>query len=232
MHRSTRPRGADLHPPTAFARTRILPLVRLTGAGTLVLAFLTAGPATASESSSPAEPCSPTSVTVVVDSTELGGGIDVGCADAGGSGTDALHAAGFTEARDASGYLCAIDARPDPCPAEFTGSYWSYWHASGDQWQSYEVGSDTSAPEAGGVEGWRYGDGSTTPDVVPTAAVPTTVDVSGDDGATHEEPTATEGVAPTVALGVGLVAVVLIAVLLLARRRSSLPRGDGPAGQD
>ncbi len=114
----------------------------------------------------------PNGVTVVVDFTDVGGAVETGCALAPTTGTDALQKAGFVDTRDASGLICAIDATPDPCPATFTGSYWSYWSAEpGGSWQSYQVGSDTSSPTAGSVEGWRYSDGSAGPTVaVPAAA--------------------------------------------------------------
>ncbi|WP_372593860.1 hypothetical protein [Actinotalea sp.] len=79
-------------------------------------------------------------------------------------GREALQQAGFVDTRDDSGLICAIDSQPDPCPAEFTGSYWSYWHAEqGGEWETYMEGSDTAVPAAGSVEGWRYFDGSAGP---------------------------------------------------------------------
>ena len=139
----------------------------------------------------------PDGVTVVVDSTDLGGEVLVGCGEGATTGTEVLRAAGFTETRDESGLICAIDALPDPCPAEFTGSYWSYWFADADTgWQMYQEGSDTAHPEAGSVEGWRYNDGSQGPGVAPEealAATPTAdpespgSDSAGSDAATPDD---------------------------------------------
>lgn len=194
-------------------------------------------------------PCAdPDGVTVVVDATELGGDLTVACAADPATGTEALAQAGFTEARDPSGYLCAIGGLPDPCPTEFTGSYWTYWFAAPDgEWTAYTEGSDTAVPEPGAVEGWRYGDGTQPPGVEPADVAPGTGSAEagdaedGDDGAADapadeatDEPTAeaTEGAAapeddagsalPRAAALVGGVAILgaLVAVLVRARRGS------------
>lgn len=222
MHHRSTPRGSHHSGPRG-------PLRSAGVLGALVAAVVLAPATPAAPAHAAAEGCPPDSVTVVVDSTELGGQIAVGCASAGGSGTDALVAAGFTETRDAGGYICAVDARPDPCPTEFTGSFWSYWHGADGQWQSYEVGSDDSTPEPGAVEGWRYGDGSSTPGTAPDEARPTTEAAAAGDTADDE---ASTGLSPAVIGGIGLIAVLVVAAVLAARRRSGIPRGDGPAGQD
>lgn len=123
-------------------------------------------------------------VAVVVDFTDLGGGVEVGCAEGvPASGRAALLAAGFTATDASSGYICAIDALPDPCPEVFDGSFWSYWNASpGGEWLTYSEGADTSQPQPGSIEGWRYNDG-TVPPAIDTGAV----FVAGD--ATAETPT-------------------------------------------
>lgn len=122
-----------------------------------------------------------TGVTVVVDATELDGGVTAGCAADPATGTEALAQAGFAETRDPSGYICAVAGLPDPCPTEFTGSYWSYWTAApGGEWTAYAEGSDTATPAAGSVEGWRYGDGTQPPAVAPADVLPGAV--AGTDG--------------------------------------------------
>ncbi|MDO8107726.1 hypothetical protein Q6348_11015 [Isoptericola sp. b441] len=135
--------------------------------------LLAAGPAAAA---TPSGACTdPAGVTVVVDATALGGDVQVGCADqAPATGTDALRQAGFTDTRDAAGMICAVDALPDPCPATFTGQYWSYWYAQDGTWVAYQEGSDTAAPAPGSVEGWRWSDGSAGPqvDLATLAATP------------------------------------------------------------
>ena len=146
----------------------------------------------------------PTGVTVVVDATALGGDVSIGCADdSPATGTDALRQAGFTDTRDASGLICAVDNLPDPCPTTFEGSYWSYWNAQDGTWQAYMEGSDTAAPQPGGIEGWRWSDGSAGPDVdltalttpTPEATDPATETASPATTAT-DAPSATETLAP------------------------------------
>lgn len=159
-----------------------------------LLPLLAAAPAQAADGG-----CTdPAGVTVVVDATALGGDVSIGCADdAPATGTDALRQAGFTDTRDASGLICAIDSLPDPCPTTFDGSYWSYWHAQDGAWQAYMEGSDTAVPQAGGVEGWRWSDGSAGPDVDLAALAPTAT--AGSDQATPTTtgtPSATETLAP------------------------------------
>ena len=122
-------------------------------------------------------------VTVVVDFTDLGGDIVARCASVDpDTGRAALEAAGFTATDSQPGMICAIDAAPDPCPATFEGSFWSYWHgaAEGD-WIAYQVGADSSDPLAGEIEGWRYNDGSTGPGIAPADVLVT--DVAATDGA-------------------------------------------------
>ncbi|MEO7007012.1 MAG: hypothetical protein ABI065_08270, partial [Terrimesophilobacter sp.] len=109
-------------------------------------------------------------VNVVVDFTELGGSVETGCAPSDApTGRAALLAAGFVATNSGQGLICAIDAKPDPCPATFKGSFWSYWHSARDgSWTSYQVGADASHPVSGELEGWRYNDGATGPGVAPS----------------------------------------------------------------
>lgn len=41
--------------------------------------------------------------------------------------------------------------------------YWSYWSASGSQWQLQKQGSGSETPADGTVQGWRYGIGAAQP---------------------------------------------------------------------
>lgn len=224
------PRHAPLTHPTPRAARGRRSWTRSLGALGALATTVVLVPATAAVPAHAAiEDCPPDAVLVVVDSTELGGGIEAGCAEAGGTGTDALIAAGFSDTRDASGYVCAIDSLPEPCPTEFTGVYWSYWQGVDGQWRSYEVGSDDSNPEPGAVEGWRYGDGSSGPGTAPDDARPTTDAAAVTAGAGDETPT---GLSPAVVAGIGLVAVLLATAALVARRRPGTRRGDGPAARD
>lgn len=134
--------------------------------GALLVIWLPSAPASAGEGAC----VDGDGVTVVVDFTDLGGSIVTGCASGDpATGREALEAAGFAATDSQPGMICAIGAQPDPCPATFEGSYWSYWHSSaaGD-WVSYQVGSDSSDPTPGEIEGWRYNDGSTGPGIAPT----------------------------------------------------------------
>lgn len=192
----------------------ILSLAGATGA-----ALLPADPASAATSGSCA------GVTVVVDFTELGGETKLGCAASGfDTGLDALHSAGFTSADSQPGLVCTIDAQPDPCPATFQGSFWSYWHGdSGDaEWTNYQVGAATSHPVAGSVEGWRYNDGTAGPglspqDAVTQATTPPTDSVQ----APAEKSPQKQGSDPVPLIAGGGVVVLLgvvVTVLLLRRR--------------
>lgn len=146
------------------------PIVRLAGVAALALTALAVPTAAVAE---PVEIdfCPDDAVTVVVDFVDLGGEVEVGCATPGVTGSEALLEAGFIDTRDTFTMICAIDGLPDPCPEEFTGEFWSYWYAEDGAWQMYLEGSDTAVTVAGGVEGWRYSDGSEGPQVaLPGAA--------------------------------------------------------------
>lgn len=111
-------------------------------------------------------------VTVVVDFTDLGGEVEVGCADGDpATGRDALESAGFTPTDSIPGMICAIDANPDPCPEEFDGSFWAYWTTENGEWVSHTAGADGTDPAPGDIEGWRYNDGATGPGLTPDEAV-------------------------------------------------------------
>ena len=157
-------------------RARLVPALLLATAGALPASAALATPlATPLATAVGADGACPdaTGVTVVVDATEVDGEVSVGCATDPATGTEALAQAGFAETRDPSGYICAVGGLPDPCPTEFTGSYWSYWTAApGGEWTAYAEGSDTAVPAAGTVEGWRYGDGNQPPAVAPADVLP------------------------------------------------------------
>lgn len=245
-HRRPGPAPVSFATPDPAARPRRRRASLVLGAAVLLPAVLmpVAGAAAAPQAD-PAGPCAdPGGVSVVVDASELGGDLAVGCASAPSSGTDALAQAGFGEARDPSGFICAIGGLPDPCPTEFTGSYWSYWFAAPDgEWTTYAEGSDTSAPAAGAVEGWRYGDGSAPPAVAPADVAPGTgsaqavpdseaasgagadagADPSGATAAPDDDRSLLDGVPepwrPVAAVAVGLVGVgTLIALIVMLRR--------------
>jgi hypothetical protein len=144
--------------------------VTAVAAGSVAAVGVTASsPAFAAEGS-----CADGSV-VVVDSSDLGGTLEVRCAvGSQESGRAALLAAGFTVTDSQPGFLCAINAMPDPCPETFDGSFWAYWHATPDgEWMSYQVGADSSSPMPGEIEGWRYNKGTVPPGITPSEAAAT-----------------------------------------------------------
>jgi hypothetical protein len=177
-------------------------------------------------------------VTVVVDFSDVGGGVEIGCATGDpATGREALVGAGFDVTDSTPGMICAINSAPDPCPATFDGSYWSYWSAEpGATWSAYAVGADSSDPAPGAFEGWRYNDGTTGPSLLPAAIQA----ASTAAGTTAPSPAATVGTAapgPALAADDGTswiprAAISVVAVLLVggaaqvARRRREGGAGD------
>jgi len=161
-------------------------------------------------------------VTVVVDLTDLGGDVEVGCAHGSPTtGGAALTDAGFRATNDAAGMICAINSAPDPCPTTFAGSYWSYWSAApGAAWTAYTVGADSSHPAPGSFEGWRYNDGAAGPSLLPAAAQvekPATAAATATAAAENTRE-ANESPTWTTAAGIGVVVLLLGAALVAARR--------------
>ena len=205
-------------------------------AGAALLPLSLAPAAAAAPSAVPSGPCTDgQGVTVVVDATELGGAVEVGCAAAPATGTEALTQAGFVDTRDDAGMICAISGLPDPCPTTFEGTYWSYWYAADGAWQGYLEGSDTAVPAAGGVEGWRWSDGTAGPGVDLAALTTTSPEPEATAAASEAAPTPTVAVTSSQAeaveddggvplpLVLAIVAVVAVGITagVVARRRSS-----------
>ncbi|HIZ38282.1 MAG TPA: hypothetical protein H9815_21095 [Candidatus Ruania gallistercoris] len=226
------------HRPSASAWRRPLAAMALLSLTTAMLALAT--PPAQAEVVSGAGCADKDGVTVVVDFTDVGGEIEVGCAEGDpASGREALEAAGFTPADSTPGMICTINALPDPCPEEFDGSYWSYWYAEDDAWTSYQVGADEADPAPGEVDGWRYFDGSAGPQVAPAEAMAA---APAGDGAQNAEESSenaaadkddagdvdeeAEGFDPSGLIAAGVVAVVLIAGIVLVLRRRSAMRED------
>jgi hypothetical protein len=111
-----------------------------------------------------------TEVTVVVDFGPLGGGTRAGCAaEASGSGTEVVTAAGFalTGVVSQPGFVCRVDGRPGPdaedCRQTPPGdAYWGLFVAdrAGAPWTYATVGLDSLEPAAGSFVGLRFQDGS------------------------------------------------------------------------
>jgi len=113
-----------------------------------------------------------TGVTVVVDDG-LPGGTSVGCASGDpATGLDALKASGhgYTFMPRQPGFVCTIDAKPDPCNNGPANAYWSYWHAQpAGSWSYGTTGAGSFNPTSGSVDGWSFGSG-TPPSSRPPAA--------------------------------------------------------------
>ncbi|MDA1362801.1 hypothetical protein O1R50_24500 [Glycomyces luteolus] len=127
-------------------------------------------------------------VTVVVDFGTLAPDPETGCAVDPANGLDALARAGFsvTEVATIRGMVCRIDELPESScggapPAK---EYWSYWRgdADSDEWSYAPVGGADARPDAGDVEGWVFGDGSTPPALTPVEAAEATEGRGPDEG--------------------------------------------------
>ena len=140
-----------------------------------------ASPASPSPAAPSAGACtSSTGITVVVDMTAFGDGVQVRCAPQPvRSGFEALTKAGFTfqGTTQYPGLLCRIDGEPasDPCHgAPPANAYWAYWHAPrGGSWTYSTSGAGSRVPPPGSVEGWAFGDDAE-PSVAPPAPPPST----------------------------------------------------------
>ena len=160
----------------------------LRGGGVAVavaLVVATAGTAPAAGSArsparAPAGACPDrTGITVVVDKTAFGGGVEVRCAaQPVRSGFEALTKAGFSYSGTVRfpGLLCRIDGQPasDPCQgAPPPDAYWAYWHAErGGAW-TYSTAGAARTPPPGSVEGWAFG-AKAAPGAAPPPPHPTT----------------------------------------------------------
>jgi hypothetical protein len=175
-------------------------------------------------------------VTVVVDLTDLGEDVRVGCAEGDpATGREALERAGFTTTDSTPGMICAVDGLPDPCPEEFDGNYWAYFTAEpGGGWTARTEGADTADPAPGSFEGWRYNDGSAGPGVETAAladAATESAEVATGETASAEEASAAgenqddgaeqqAGPSTGTVVAVGAAIVAVVAAVVLLRRRA------------
>ncbi|MFY1692837.1 hypothetical protein [Plantactinospora sp. WMMB782] len=141
-------------------------------AALIAIVVVTAGLVAADPTPRPAHAaaCGPgTGVTVVVDFTAFGLGVQTACyLGDPPTGLAALQGAGYTVTgtqRWGLAFICRINGRPtpvaEPCvntpPAS---AYWSYWHATpGGTWSYSTLGATSYNPAQGTVEGWRFGSG-------------------------------------------------------------------------
>jgi hypothetical protein len=128
-------------------------------------------------------------------------GTSVGCATGDpATGLEALKSAGHRYAfvPRQPGFVCTIDARPDPCNNGPADAYWSYWHAQpGGSWSYGSIGAGSYDPPSGSVEGWAFGSGKpprSRPPVVGTSGSTTSESAASGTGATGA--TAAEGRTP------------------------------------
>ena len=114
-------------------------------------------------------------VTVVVNFGPLGGGTVVRCAQSGGSGLDALHAAGFSSEgtqRYGNAFVCRLNGKPTAAAEKCSATppidkSWRYFYAdNGGSWKYSQSGAANHTVIQGGFEGWSFGGGST-PGVAP-----------------------------------------------------------------
>jgi hypothetical protein len=193
-------------------------------------------------SNAQAAPCDTRAgVTIVVQYGDPAG-TSVGCATGDPTtGLEALKTSGhrYTFVPRQPGFVCTIDARPDPCNNGPANAYWSYWHAQpGGSWSYGSLGAGSYDPLSGSVEGWAFGSGKpprSRPPVAGTSGNATPGSLASGTGATGSA-TAADGRTSASAHGnlppngrgglAGLVGGVGLVVLLgalagyLARRRS------------
>ncbi len=135
---------------------------------TLAVLAATGGALVAVSPAAQAAPCA--GVAVVVDFTALGGTTQTACAPGDpASGLAALTGAGFTYGfvPRQPGFVCRINALPNPCNGAPVTAYWSYWHAQpGGTWTYSTSGAAGHDPAPGSVEGWAFGAGQA-PSVAP-----------------------------------------------------------------
>ncbi len=139
-------------------------------AGTALLSALLTMPVAAA-THDPTGVCIGDAVTVVVDFTELGGKVEVGCTEGQPESISAaLKLAGFDADFVSPGRNCSIDSRPASCTEELGGPDWSFFTAKvGEDWSSAEMSEETSVSIDTPILGWRYGSGLEGPDFPPVS---------------------------------------------------------------
>ncbi|MET0903669.1 MAG: hypothetical protein ABWZ52_10555 [Acidimicrobiales bacterium] len=178
-------------------------------------ALLALGPSSAAVQAAPSHPptavggaCTDsTGITVVVDFTRFGDGVEVRCAPQPvRSAFEALTRAGFAFQGTVRfpGLLCRIDGEPatDPCQgAPPPNAYWAYWHAPrGGDWTYSTSGGGTRVPPPGSVEGWAFGD-EDAPGIDPPAPLTTTTTRPATTSTTGPSADATDATAPPTTTG-------------------------------
>jgi hypothetical protein len=107
-------------------------------------------------------------VTVVVDFSYFGGGIQTSCVPGDpGTGLNALQRLYSTQGTQQFGnaYVCRINGLPTPDTEACvvtppSNAYWSYWHGVNGSWRYSTIGAAGYDVGVGAVEGWSFGAGS------------------------------------------------------------------------
>ena len=164
-------------------------------------------------------------VTVVVQYGDPAGA-SVGCATGDpATGLDALKSSGhrYTFVPRQPGFVCTIDARPDPCNNGPANAYWSYWHARpGGAWSYGSIGAGSYDPPLGSVEGWSFGSGtppSSRAPVATTSGIATALGPQTPASASRSISSDGQGGLGGLAGGVGLIVLLAALAGYLARRR-------------
>lgn len=158
-------------------------------------------------------------VTVVVDHGTTGSA-SLGCATGDpATGLDALKKSGhaYTFLPRQPGFVCTIDARPDPCNNGPADAYWSYWHAQGGSWSYASKGAGSHDPEPGSVDGWAFGNGK--PPSVTVSDISVTTSSPAPASTASGLPPDGRGGLGALALGIGLVVPLGAGAAYLAWRR-------------
>lgn len=221
----------------ALARAR--PVLAAVAVAALLLGGRTAaaGPAVAAGGACPGA----SGVTVVVDSTALGGGVSVRCAPgAPASGLAALTGAGFAVQMvlNVPKAVCRINNLPGPDKQDCVNmppgnAFWSYWHASrGGSWAFAQGGAGSWTPRPGSVEGWAFSTAS--PAAPPAVAPPAAPSPTTPTPSPTRRPTAAPTTRPTPGPGSAAPSQPVSAVPSQAASPSQGPTvspsgGDGPS---
>lgn len=140
-----------------------------------------AAPSAATARSAVAGTCQDsTGVTVLVDFSHFGHGLQAGCAHQPSDGFAALARAGFqvTQPTRTPGFVCRIDGLPttDPCVnTPPTDAYWSYWYSTDHRtWTYTSVGAGGRTPPPGSIDAWSFSTGSSAspPSISPASLTP------------------------------------------------------------
>ena len=89
------------------------------------------------------------------------------------TGLDATQAAGFAIqfVPGQPGFVCVIDAIPEPCNGAPASAYWSYWRADAGAWVYSTSGAGSDLVQVDDWVGWAFGAG-VAPELPPLSPMP------------------------------------------------------------